>query len=389
MRGSIVKRKTGYFLVYDAPAIWDVKKGGYARNRKWEKVPPPNTRKQAEKLLAERLSRLHSGEFIEPSKITFEKFAEKWIEKYAKVQVRPSTLVLYRGFLKNHLCPVFGNVALAKIGVEEVQGFKADMMDAGLSSSTVKQILGTLRQMLDHSIDWGYIRTNPAKRVQNPKVSNAEMGFLTPDEVNIFLQNVPDRWYVFFLTAITTGLRVGELLAMKWANLDWHNDRYHVKETLLRARGGYSSGFAPPKTDKSAAPVYLTPSCVTALQKYRRQQSEDRLGAGDKYDDHDLIFATTEGAAFDSCNLVRRVFHPALKAASLRRIRFHDLRHTCASLLINQGESPKYIQSQLRHSSIDMTFDRYGHLFPDAGREAAARMDETLFGKRRGLENAV
>jgi integrase len=102
-----------------------------------------------------------------------------------------------------------------------------------------------------------------------------------------------------------------------------------------------------------------------------------------------LIFATSTGTPLDSCNIVKKIFHPALKAAGLHRIRFHDLRHTCASLLINQGESPKYIQSQLRHASIDMTFDRYGHLFPDAGKEAAARMDEALFGNQEKLESAL
>ena len=193
MRGSIVKRKTGYFIVYDAPMKMDDKKGCYTRNRKWEKVPHPNTRKHAEKMLAERLAQLHKGEFIEPSKITFATFADKWFEKYAKVQVRPSTLVLYEGFFKNHLDPVFGNMELAKIGTEDIQGFKAEKTAAGLSPSTVKQLLGTLRQMLDHAIEWGYIRTNPAKRVRNPKISRTEMGFLTPDEVRVFLAHIPTR----------------------------------------------------------------------------------------------------------------------------------------------------------------------------------------------------
>jgi integrase len=389
MRGSILKRKTGYFIVYDAPRKWEGKTGCHTRNRKWEKVPAPNTRKHAERLLAERLSQLHRGEFVEPTKITFATFADKWIEKYARVQVRPSTLVLYEGFLKNHLDPVFGNMVLAKIGTEDIQGFKAGKTAAGLSPSTVKQLLGTLRQIFNHAIEWDYIHTNPAKHVKNPKILKSEMGFLTPDEVRVLLAHVPNRWYAFFLTAITTGLRVGELLAMKWGNLDWNIEKYYVKETMLRAMGGHASGFAPPKTDTSAAPINLTPSCIKALQQHRRRQSEDRLKSGGSYQDLDLIFATPIGTPLDSCNIVKKIFHPALKAAGLHRIRFHDLRHTCASLLINQGESPKYIQSQLRHASIDMTFDRYGHLFPDAGKEAAARMDETLFGNQEKLESAV
>ena len=279
MRGSIVKRKTGYFIVHDAPRKWEDKKGCHTRNRKWEKVPAPNTRKHAERLLAERLSQLHRGEFVEPGKITFATFADKWIEKYARVQVRPSTLVLCEGFLKNHLDPVFGNMVLAKIGTEDIQGFKAGKTAAGLSPSTVKQLLGTLRQIFNHAIEWGYIHTNPAKHVKNPKILKSEMGFLTPDEIRVFLAHVPNRWYAFFLTAVTTGLRVGELLEMKWGNLDWNIEKYYVKETMLRARGGHASGFAPPKTDTSAAPINLTPSCIKALQQHRRRPSEDRLKA--------------------------------------------------------------------------------------------------------------
>ncbi len=162
------------------------------------------------------------------------------------------------------------------------------------------------------------------------------------------------------LAGITTGLRVGELLAMKWGNLDWNIEKCYVKETMLRAGGGHASGFAPPKTDTSVAPTNLTPSSIKALQQHRRRQPEYRLEAGGSYQDIDLISATSAGTPSDSCNIVKKIFHPSFKAGGLHRIRFHDLRPTCASFLINQGESPKYIQSQLLHTSIDMTFDRYG-----------------------------
>ena len=381
MSGSIVKRDTGYFIVYELPPIPN-KDGKTKRRQKWEKVPEPNTKKHADKLLVERLSQINKSEFIEPSKITFAEFQNIWMEKYAigEGQIRPSTLVLYDGHFRNHLIPAFGGTVLSKIGVEDIQGFKAVKTASGLSPQTVKHLLRLLRQMLDHAIDWGYIRTNPAKKVRNPRIPRRDMDCLTSEEGGVFLNHVPDKWYPFFLTAIVTALRAGELIGMKWRNLDWNRGQYFVKETFLRPRGGHPACMAEPKTDSSMAPVDLTPSCLDALRHHRARQNEEKLQAGDKYQNQDLIFATPLGTWVHPSNTTNRVFHPTLKAAGIRQIRFHDLRHTCASLLIAQNESPKYIQTQLRHASFEMTFDRYGHLFPDSNKEAASRLDQAIFG---------
>jgi integrase len=390
MRGSIVKRageakKDGkpieqYYVVYDIGLKWDEKKGEYVRRQKWEKVLPPNTRKHAEQLLAERLSQVHKGEFIEPTVITFRDFSDTWLKKYASGQIRPSTKALYLSLLRNHLLPIFGDKQLARIGIEDMQELKSQKLEAQLAPQTVKHILGLLRQMLGHAVDWGYIRTNPGSKVKDPRIPRREMDCLNPAEVREFLKHVPQKWYALFLVAIATGLRVGELLAMKWANVDWNLGKYFVRETLTRKMETQERGFASPKTEGSAQPVDLTPTCLDALKVHRKYQAEERLKAGGDYQDLDLVFSTSQGTPLNDRNVIQRVFEPALRDAGLRRIRFHDLRHTCASLLIAQGENPKYIQRQLRHASIQITFDRYGHLFPDANQEAVRRLDDTLFG---------
>ena len=218
------------------------------------------------------------------------------------------------------------------------------------------------------------------KKVTHPKIPRREMDFLTPAEVRLLLECVKPAWYPFFLTAVTTGLRIGELLAMKWGNLEESSELYYVREIWARKRPGYSGGFAEPKTDESKQPIDLSPACLDALRRQRKQQAEEKLKAGDKYEGLDLIFATSMGKPLDDKNVVHRQFEPSLEAAGLRKIRFHDLRHTCAALLIDQGESPKYIQRQLRHASIETTFNRYGHLFPEKKREAMRRLDEKLLG---------
>ena len=245
MAGHIVRRdgakkikgkpESLYYIVYMANG-----------KQKWEKVYSTDrkrryaTKDEAEKLLSERLVQINRGEFIEPTRTTFGEFKDIWMEKYAEGggEIKDSTLILYRGLFRNHLVPAFGDKQLSAITVEDVQGFRAGKTAAGLSAQTVKHMLQLLRQMLDHAIDWGYIRTNPAKKVRSPRIPKMEMEALAPDEVRDFLGHVPDAWYAFFLVAVSGGLRIGELLAMRWANLNWRTGQYFVKETLLRPQAG-------------------------------------------------------------------------------------------------------------------------------------------------------
>jgi integrase len=209
------------------------------------------------------------------------------------------------------------------------------------------------------------------------------MDFLTKEEIHGFLSVVSQDRYPFFLTALLTGMQMGELLAMKWGNLDWHRRQYVVKESLYKRR------FVEPKSATSKRTVNLPPILLEALRAHRAQQAERKLQAGRAYQDDDLIFCTALGTPMDRGSVLKRDFWPLLKQAGLRRVRFHDLHHTFATLLIDQGESPKYIQAQLGHASVQVTMDRYGHLLPDVHQQAAQRLEESLFGSfvRKPLEN--
>jgi len=379
MRGSIVKRRSKskkngkpvdlYYLVYQV-----------GQKQKWESVPPPRTRKHAEKLLAERLSQVHGGTFAEQKRATFAEFKATWMEKYAEPEVRPSTLSMYQSLFKIHIIPHLGDKQLSSLSVEDLQGFKSRKLKEGLSPQTVKHMTRLIRQMFNHAVDWDYITRNPALKVKDPKIPKRKADFLTPKEVRLLLASLPGKHYAMILTAITSGLRIGELLAMKWSNLDWQSGTYHVQETLTRKRDTQEAGLADVKTESSAQPVDLTPTCLDALREHQREQKEIRLKRED-YQDQGLVFALDSGKPMNDGNVVNRIFHPALDDAGLRRINLHSLRHTCASLLIAQGENPKYVQKQMRHASVQITFDTYGHLMPGTGRDAARRLDEVLFGK--------
>jgi integrase len=392
MRGHIVARLTNrkyrgkpvyrFYIVYDAGTKWDEEKQKSVRDQRWEAVElsdkgRPATRADADAQLADRLTKINRGELVQVKKITFREFSDLWMEKYAAAHVRPRSLDKYRAFLDKHLLPAFGEMGLVQIGVEDVHGFKAAKLEERYSESTVKGLLALLRQMLNHAIDWDYLRTNPAKKVKDPRIPKREMDFLVPEELRGFLENAPQKWYPLFLTALTTGLRIGELLAMKWKHVDWKGSLYLVRETLTRKTKTQERGFAEPKSVGSMAPVDLTPTCLDTLKAHRKAQAAEKPEAGEGGEDLDMVFPGPTGKALDDRNFVHRAFEPALTAAGLRRIRFHDLWHTCASLMIAQGEGPKYIQRQLRHASIDITFNTYRHLFPETNRQAAKRMDES------------
>ena len=425
MKGSIIKRSGGYTLIYTI-RIWDEKKQAYIPKQKWEKVPwkktkskvdshdkwVPPSKKDAETLLAKRMVELNAGDYIEPTDMTFAQFKDEWMEKYAEAgEIRHSTLTLYRGFFRTHMIPYFGTKPLATISTKDIQGFKARMLTkgkkrvkwvegadskkkkevtlTGLSAQTVKHMLRIMRQMFDHAIDWNYLRINPAKKVPMPKIKKKEMDCLTPDEAALFLQHLPQKWYPFFMTAIVTGMRVGELIGMRWENMDWDKEQYFVKETWLRPRAGRKAEFAEPKTESSMAPVELTRTCLNALKQHRKAQAAEKLKAGENYQDQGLIFATSMGKPLDDKHIIQRTFHPTLMAAGIRTIRFHDLRHTCASILINRGVNQKRVQKQLRHSSIEITLDRYAHLFPDGDGEVSKHMDEALSFPVRASSNGA
>jgi integrase len=371
VRGSIQKKGLTYYVVLPM-----------GEKRKWLKVGP--NKKEAERVLVQEVARLHGGQYRELKKITFAEFAKKWMSDYAKGTVKASTYESYDSVLRIHLLPFFGTIELSRITLEDVQRYVSTKQREGrVQPKTINNTLVPLKEMFTHAVRWGYLRENPAHYVEKPRVPHREMDFLTKEEIHRLLSAVSQDRYPFFLTAISTGMRLGELLAMKWSHIDWNRGVYFVKESLYKGR------FVEPKSATSKRSINLPRTLLEVLRTHKARQSERRLQIGEKYLDNDLMFCTAVGTPLDRGNVVKREFWPLLKKVGLRRIRFHDLRHTFATLLIDQGESPKYIQAQLGHASIQVTMDRYGHLLPDVHQQAAQRLDENLFGPsvRKPLES--
>jgi integrase len=191
------------------------------------------------------------------------------------------------------------------------------------------------------------------------------MDCLSAEEVRVLLAACDDQHRALFSTAVMTGVRLGELLALKWDDVNWRGGTIRVRRSL------YKGEFVEPKTSRSVRVIGMSNRLAAILL-------EHKLAA--PYSPFDLVFPTPAGTPMEPANLRHRVWSDTLTRSKLRRIRIHDLRHTFASLLINQGENLKYVQAQLGHSSITTTVDRYGHLMPDAHRGANDRLDSTLFG---------
>lgn len=285
----------------------------------------------------------------------------------------------YGVWLRNQLIPFFGSQPISSIRIEDVQRFKAEVQKQ-LEPQSIKCCLQLLRQLLSYAVDWGYARENVAAKVKVPRIPQQEMGYLTADEVRLFLSKAPTHmYYTLFLTAITTGMRISEIVAIKWQNVDWNSSRYYVRESYSYVPK--VKGLKPPKTEGSYASVDLSPACIEALRIHRSQQAEARLSVGPNRRDNDLVFPNPTGGVLDPSTVIRRYFHRMLEDAGLRRLRFHDLRHTTATLLLSQGEPIKYVQRQLRHSSAQTTLDRYAHVLPDQAIEATRRLDDAIFGR--------
>lgn len=322
-------------------------------------------KKDAEAYVTRTQAQVDAGTYRELDKIAFPDFAERWLRDYASVQVKPSTMLNYRSMTYSSLIPYFGNVPLSSIKTADIQRYVAQRLDSGTKPATVQKALVMLKSMLKQAVEWDYLRTNPAQAVKAPKKQHVEMDCLVPEEIPILLAAFAPEWRPLFFTLIFTGMRLGEVLALQWSDLDWNGGTIRVRRTVWKGK------FQDPKTHNSVRTIGMSPRLAAVLQEHKLYAP---------WSANDLVFCTESGAFIDDANLRNRVFEPALRNAGLRKMRIHDLRHTFASLLINQGENLKYVQNQLGHASITTTVDRYGHLMPDAHIGASKRLDATVFG---------
>ena len=270
---------------------------------------------------------------------------------------------------------------LAKLGPEHIERLYADRIAAGVGPMTVRHLHARLHKALGQAARRGLVARNVISLVSPPRASRHEMATLTEEQTRAFLHAAAgERLEGLYVLAVTTGMRQGELLGLRWADVDIDRASLQVCRSVQFIGGG-EFVFTAPKTAKSRRKVELTKVAVAALRRHRAGQLAERLAAAGGWEDLDLVFANEVGRPIDGTNLAERSYRRILERAGLKRIRFHDLRHTAATLLLGRGVNPKIVSEQLGHAQIAITLDLYSHVTPTMQREAVNVLDAVLGGK--------
>jgi integrase len=314
-----------------------------------------------------------------PERQTVGQFLTAWLD-VARPTIKPRTATRYSEYVRNHAIPALGKISLAKLTPQEVQGLYAAKLAEGLSPTTVHHLHAVLHRALDQAFRWGLVARNVCDLVDVPRMAHHEMQVLAPEQARMLLAVAEgDRFKALYVLALTTGMRLGELLALHWRDIDLDARdaaSLQIRGTMQRTKAGLVIGT--PKTKQSQRRVALGAAAAEALRRHRVRQLEERLASGEVWDDQDLVFPTTVGTPMDGQDVLRREFYPLLQRASLPRIRFHDLRHTAATLLLKQGVHAKIVSEMLGHATIAITLNLYSHVLPDMQRDATAAMDRLL-----------
>lgn len=384
--GSVYQRKDGKW-------VGEATVGRRADGARDRRFVYADTREEAQEKLRKLLHERDRGLLADPAKQTVGEFLSSWLQDVAKPTVRPRTYDCYSDIVEHHIKPALGGVRLSKLSPQHLQRFYREKQEAGLTR-TVRLCHAVLHRALGQAAKWGLIPRNPADLVDPPKVPKKEFRPLSPEEAQRFLAAAEGgRFYALYVLAVTCGLRQGELLGLKWEDLDLERGVLQVRHQLqwVRAEGEERKGkkraepkwvLTEPKSAKSRRVVTLPAVAVAALKRHKARQTEERLRLGEVWQDLGFVFTTPIGTPQDASNLLKHSFYPLLEKAGVPRIRFHDLRHTCATVLLAQGVHPKLVQEQLGHSQISLTLDTYSHVIPEMKREVAAKMDALFGGKQ-------
>jgi integrase len=340
-------------------------------------------KKDAEDFEIKKKSELNSGISIQHSKITVDEYLDKWFAIAAKSRLKQRTYEDYIEYMKRYVRPEIGKKPLSKIKPLDIQAIYTRMLEKGLSPRTIRFAHAILSSALKQAVKWQILAINPALMVDLPQNHRKEMKALSPEEAKRFLESArEDKWYVIFSLAISTGMRPEEYLGLKWKDIDWQNGAAIIQRALVWRRKGGGWTLQEPKTSQSRRTIPLPKSVLSELQAHRKKQLEERLKLGQAYENNDFVFATELGSPILTSNLTRRHFKPILKKAELSEsIRLYDLRHTCATLLLSAGKSPKVIAERLGHSTVVLTLDTYSHVLPSMQKDATDELEQMLFRK--------
>ena len=340
------------------------------------------TRKEVGEKLNKALNERQEGTLVTSPNQTLERFLQDWLENSQRQSVRDRTFERYEEIVRLHLIPVLGRHQLQKLTPQHLQAFYAKKLKEGLSPTTVTTIHNVLHKALDTAMRWGLVSRNVCKLVDPPRRVRYEVHPLTPNQIDAFLGATHGHpMEALFKLAIATGMRRGELMALKWQDIDFAGEFLQVRRVLTRIPTKlFGQGYkeAEPKTEKSRRSIVVADFALEALERHYEQQQKAKMKAGRTWQDHDYVFCTSIGTHLNPTRDILDQFKLLLKKAGLPDIRFHDLRHTAATLLLSLGIHPKVVQEMLGHSQISITMDIYSHVLPTMQRDAINELNEFM-----------
>ncbi|TEB08646.1 Transposase [Pelotomaculum schinkii] len=351
------------------------------------------TRPEVLEKLDKARAELKAGTFVANTKMSVSQWIATWLETYAKPRVRLSTFESYQALLTQHVTPVIGGIYLKDLRPEHLQKLVNQKLEygrinkkGGLSARTVRYILALIGQVLKQALKEGLVNRNVADSVSKPKRKQHEIVPLTIDQTNSFLNAARDsRHFPAFLLEWATGLRRGELLGLRWKDVDLKKGAISVRQSLIRTK---SQGltFTEPKTKKSRRTIPIPQEALTELKAHKARQNQEKLLLGGEtidgvyvpnYKDNDLVFCRGDGLPMDPRGFTK-AFDLILSKAGLPKVAFHDMRHGHATMLLLLGEHPKVVQERLGHSTITMTLDTYSHILPGLQEKASSKLSTVL-----------
>jgi integrase len=349
---------------------------------------------EAKKELAKFVTEIEAGEYITPGKMTFASFVVEWKEKYALKQLAPSTYETYITLLENQILPAFGHKRTDQINTLQIlsfleslskDGMRSDGKTGQLSSATIQFYHRILKNIFSRAVAWRVIKENPVANIKKPKVESKKAKVYTEEQINILMDHISyeePKWQMIITLAISTGMRRGEIIALEWDHVDLEKGKLYIQQSLTHSKEkGYI--FKEPKTKNSIRTISLAPSVIEQLRQYKLYKNKEKLRLGDKWSEQErfLLFSTWDGKPMYP-STISSWWRKRLIKYGLPPISFHELRHTSATLLINQGVHMKTISARLGHSKIGITMDLYGHAL-DSADEAAANKFDHLFQQRK------
>ena len=329
------------------------------------------TKKEADAAMVKAKAELERGEFVKGKKITVAEYMNSWLDN--KQDLNTVTRELYESYLRIHIIPDLGHHPIDKLCSMDIQNFISLLRSKGLAENTVKRIFSVINTALNQAFRMELVRRNVASVVSKPKGERRELKVWDLETINRFLEATQDgsRYSIAMYLALMTGMRQGELLGLRWADIDFDNKSIHVQQSL--ARDGKTINHTL-KSKKSIRSVAISTETVARLKEQRKLIVMEMVKEGEDYQKNDLVICSSKGTPA-STRSIMKVWNKFIERLELPRITFHDLRHTHASLLLQQGVHPKIVSERLGHSSVVITLDTYSHLLPNLQADAADGLD--------------